>query len=261
MVMLYQKFGPRPGVMLAYRRFSGQSKTLPGVVFLGGFMSDMQGRKAAFLEERCEQRQQSYLRFDYQGHGLSSGTFQEATIGSRLQDAVDIIDSLTSGPQVVVGSSMGGWIMLLLALKRPQRVAGLVGIAPAPDFSEDVYKHVFTEEHRRHLEKTGLVYLPNDTEKPYPLTKHLFEEARNHLLLDGKIAINAPVRLIHGKQDTEVPWRKSEKIRAQLASPDVKITWVEDGDHRLSRDEDLKLIDEAVVELSHQHQMKLAAQA
>jgi len=259
MTLLYQKLEPRPGVTIAYRRFPGKSKTLPGVVFLGGFMSDMTGKKAAWLEEQCEKRQQSYVRFDYRGHGLSGGAFEKATIGSRLQDALDILDSATQGPQILVGSSMGGWIMLLAALQRPDRVAGLVGIAAAPDFSEDVYKHVFTEEHRRHLEKTGLVYLPNETDKPYPLAKELFDEAKRHLLLHAKIAINAPVRLIHGKKDAEVPWKKSEKLKEQLTSPDVKITWVADGDHRLSRDQDLALIDEAVRELSHAHQMKLAA--
>lgn len=254
-------FAPRPGTAIAYRRTEGKSKTLPGVIFLGGFMSDMQGSKAAYLEAQCAKRNQGYLRFDYQGHGLSSGTHEGATIGSRLADVLEVFDELTDGPQIVVGSSMGGWIMLLLALRRSTRLAGLVGIAPAPDFTEDVWKHEFSEEQRRHITLKGRLYLPHEDAEPSLLTLNLFEEAKNHLLLDRKHALPCPVRLLHGKKDTTVPWKKSEKIREQFASPDLKIHWVEDGDHRLSRPEDLKLLDDTIVELSLLYQGDIVTDA
>ena len=257
--MTHQTFSPRKGITIAYNKTEGHSKTLPGVLFLSGFRSDMTGTKAVFLEDQCRKRNQSCVRFDYTGHGSSSGKFEDGNIGAWLQDAADVLDKLTEGPQIVIGSSMGGWIMLLLALERPERVTGLIGIAAAPDFSEDIYRHEFTEEHRRHLQQKGLVYMPNSYGDPHPLTKQLFDEARSHLLLHKKIPVNCPVRLIHGKRDPDVPWQKSEKIRQQLAAPDVKVIFVEDGDHRLSREEDLKLIDQTLAELSHQHQMKIAA--
>jgi pimeloyl-ACP methyl ester carboxylesterase len=259
MVFICQKFDPRPGVTLAYRRQPGRVKTLPGVIFLGGFMSDMQGAKATYLEEQCAARQQNFIRFDYTGHGLSGGNFEDGTIGAWLVDAADILDQLTQGPQVLVGSSMGGWIALLLALKRVERLAGLVCVAPAPDFSEDIYKS-FTEEERRHLEATGKIYMPRDDGSPPALfTKKLYLEAKNHLLLHRSFYLPCPVRLIHGKKDMTVPWRKSEEIKARLESPDLKIKWIGDGDHRLSRPEDLRVIGDAVAELSLAHQARLAA--
>jgi pimeloyl-ACP methyl ester carboxylesterase len=257
--MTHATFSPRKGITLAYHRTKGKSKSLPGVIFMGGFRSDMTGTKATFLEEQCQKRNQSYLRFDYTGHGASSGKFEDGTIGAWLQDSVDALDHLTEGPQIVIGSSMGGWLMLLLGLERPDRVAGMIGLAAAPDFSEDIYHHEFSEEHRRHLAQKGIVYMPNDYADPHPLTRHLFEEARNHLLLNKTIPIHFPVRLIHGKKDADVPWQKSEKTLEKLAARDKKILWVEDGDHRLSRPQDLQLIDETLVELSHNHQLKIAA--
>lgn len=215
----------------------------------------MQGAKASYLEERCQSRNQNFLRFDYTGHGMSSGAFKDGTIGAWLQDALDVFDTLTEGPQILVGSSMGGWIAFLLALRRQERIAGMIGVAAAPDFSEDVYNHVFGIEERKHLEQTGLIYLPT-TGDPHPMTRTLFEDGRKHLILQEKFSLPCPVRLIHGKNDDTVPWRKAEKIREQLASPDLKIIWIEDGDHRLSRPQDLKIIDEAVRELSLAHQMK-----
>jgi pimeloyl-ACP methyl ester carboxylesterase len=255
---IYFKLENRPDVTIAYRRATAKDRNLPGVMFCGGFKSDMTGTKASYLEAQCEQRGQGFVRFDYRGHGFSSGRFEDGCIGDWLDDAIEVFDNLTAGPQVLVGSSMGGWIALLLALRRTDRVAGLVGIAPAPDFSEDVYKNVFGEEERRHLEKTGLIYLPSDYGDPYPLTKKLFDDGRKHLILGAKIPLTCPVRLIHGKKDTDVPWQKSEKIKAQLTSADIKVHYVEDGDHRLSRPEDLQLIDEAVVELSRRHVARVA---
>jgi pimeloyl-ACP methyl ester carboxylesterase len=247
----YETFAPRPGAAIAYRRLAPENAEAPGVIFLGGFRSDMQGTKAAFLEDRCAARGQAFLRFDYGGHGLSYGSEETATIGSRLRDALDVLDRLTAGPQVAVGSSMGGWITLLLALRRPERLAGLVLVAPAPDFTEDVYQHVLTPAQRAELDGKGVITLPQDGGPPALFTKNFREEARdNHLLLHKKIPVPCPVRILHGREDKAVSWKKSEKIIAALDCPDAKIIWVPDGDHRLSREQDLDLLDETILELS-----------
>lgn len=216
------------------------------MIFCGGFRSDMTGTKAVFLEEQRKKRGQAYVRFDYTGHGASSGDFEELNISTWLQDALDVFDNLTAGPQIVIGSSMGGWIALLLALKRPERVAGLIGLAAAPDFSEDIYHHEFNDAQRRQLENEGRVLLPSGYGDPYPLTKQLFEDGKKHLLLHAPIDIRCPVRLIHGKKDPDVPWQKSERIAQNLVSKDVEVIFVDDGDHRLSREQDLRLIDQNV---------------
>ncbi|TAL33050.1 MAG: alpha/beta hydrolase [Alphaproteobacteria bacterium] len=242
-------FSPRPGVRIAYRRSAGAAAALPGAIFLGGFRSDMTGTKATYLEECCKRRGQGFVRFDYTGHGQSSGKFEEACVGQWLRDSLDVFDSLTTGPQIVVGSSLGGWLALLLALRRPERTAGLVLLAPAPDFTDDIYGG-FGEKDRHTLEQDGVVYLPSAYGDPYPLTRRLFDDAKQFLLLKKEIPVACPVRIIHGRQDADVPWRKSEKIRERLAAEDVKITWVPDGDHRLSRAQDLRLIDETVKELA-----------
>jgi pimeloyl-ACP methyl ester carboxylesterase len=254
----YSRIELRPGVSIACRRTAARDKSLPGMMFCGGFKSDMTGTKASYLEEQCKKRGQGYVRFDYRGHGFSSGKFEDGCIGDWLEDALEVFDNETGGPQILTGSSMGGWIALLLAMRRVDRVAGLVLIAPAPDFSEDVYRNVFGEEERRHLEKTGLIYLPSDYGAPYPLTKKLFDDGRKHLILGAQIPLTCPVRLIHGKKDTDVSWQKSERIREKLAAVDVKIHYVEDGDHRLSRPEDLKLIDDLVAQLGRLHKPKVA---
>ena len=257
--MTHQTFSPRKDTTIAFRRTEGSSATLPGVMFMGGFMSDMTGTKATYLEGKCFERHQSYLRFDYTGHGKSSGEFTAGNITTWLRDSQLVLDELTEGEQVIVGSSMGGWLALLLALSRPERVCGLVLLAPAPDFSEDIYWQEFGEEERRHLAKTGLIYRPSDYGEPYPLTLQLFEDGRKHLLLHDRINIHAPVRLIHGREDKSVPWQKSEQIKSRLTSRDVKIHYIDDGDHRLSRPSDLAAIDAAVVELSHMYQLEQAA--
>ena len=246
---IHDTFDPHPGVTLAYRRTEGRA---PGVIFLGGFKSDMTGTKAAYLENLCRKNGQAFVRFDYTGHGLSSGRFEDGNIGAWLQDALDVFDAQTNGPQIVVGSSMGGWIALLLALRRRERVAGLVLIAPAPDFSEDIYHKEFTATQRRELAEQGFTLHPSDYGTPYKLTRQLFEDGKNHLLLHADIDIPSPIRIIHGKQDDAVPWQKSEKIKGRLTSRDVEIHWVEDGDHRLSRDEDLKLLGKMVMDLARQ---------
>jgi pimeloyl-ACP methyl ester carboxylesterase len=201
----------------------------------------MTGDKAMALESFCRGRGQAFLRFDYTGHGASSGRFEDGTIGAWAEDAVFALDRLTEGPQVLVGSSMGGWIMLLAALKRPERIAGLVGTAAAPDFTEDLLDVVFTEEQKAALARDGFVPVPNCYGKdPYPITRKLIEDGRRHLLLRGPITIALPARLIHGTADRDVPWQTSIRLAERLASTDVEITLVKDGDHRLSAPRDLE---------------------
>jgi pimeloyl-ACP methyl ester carboxylesterase len=235
------------GVSIAYHSTPGKS---PGVMFCGGFMSDMTGGKALALEAYCRARGQAFIRFDYAGHGQSSGRFEDGTIGDWAQDALAVLDGLTKGPQVIVGSSMGGWIALKLALARPDRVAALVGVAAAPDFTEDLMWHEFPPEAQMLLETEGVIYEPSEySEKPYPITMRLIQEGRDHLLLRGDIPFERPVRLLHGMLDTDVPWKRSLLLAEKLQSRDVRVTLIKDGDHRLSREQDLALLTAAVDEL------------
>jgi len=225
------------GSAIAYRRLEGRT---PGIVFLGGFRSDMTGTKALFLEDYCRRRGCAYLRFDHFGHGASSGDFAEGTIGRWREDAVAAIDSLTEGPQILVGSSMGGWIMLLAALARPRRVAALVGIAAAPDFTEELLWPRLTPEQRREIEESGRVVLPSGYDPAgYLYTHALIEDGREHLLLGAPIPLDVPIRLLHGLADASIPWQLSLRLAERLRSRDVVVTLVKDGDHRLSSEPDL----------------------
>jgi pimeloyl-ACP methyl ester carboxylesterase len=210
----------------------------------------MTGTKASALETFAESRGQAYLRFDYSGHGSSSGEFAAGTIGRWRDDALAVLDSLTSGPQILVGSSMGGWIMLLVALARAERVAGLVGIAAAPDFTEELIWKKLPPPIIAELTRTGRWHEPSRYGPDLPITLGLIEEGRRHLLLQRPIDVRCPVRLLHGMEDPDVPWRWALRIAEQLAATDVVVTLVKDGDHRLSREEDLRRIEAAVVELS-----------
>ncbi|MEX2311355.1 MAG: alpha/beta hydrolase, partial [Rhodospirillales bacterium] len=192
------------GSMIAYHNTAGKS---PGVMFLTGFKSDMQGGKATALEEYCVRKGRAFTRFDYFGHGASSGAFEDGTIGRWTDDAVSVLDQVAEGPQILVGSSMGGWIMLLAALRRPQRIAGLVGIAAAPDFTRDLIPAALTPDQLKALDQQGYCDIPNcyDDQEPYRIQKNLLDEGDQHLLLTGSIALNIPVRLIHGFDDQDVP--------------------------------------------------------
>lgn len=227
------------GVKIAYHHSPGIS---PGVVFLGGFKSDMTGSKAMALDTHCSKEGRAFLRFDYQGHGQSSGNFVDGSIGQWAADAISAFDHLTQGPQILVGSSMGGWIMLLMALQRPSRVAGLIGLAAAPDFTEDLMWDAFTDNQRSAIEVNGKLEIPNcyDDEAPYTISRHLIEEGRNQLLLRDAIDLKMPVRLIQGMQDEDVPWQTAHRIMDQISGPDVEVQFVKDGDHRLSRPQDLR---------------------
>jgi pimeloyl-ACP methyl ester carboxylesterase len=245
------------GTVLAYYRTeggkarNGAPAAQPGLIFLGGFMSDMSGTKALALEAYARRRGREFLRFDYRGHGQSSGRFEEATIGDWLGDALAVLDRASEGPQILIGSSMGGWIALLVARARPGRIAGLVGIAPAPDFTEDLIWGRVTPEQRAALESVGYVDHPSEySEAPYRITYRLIEEGRNHLLLNAPIPITCPVRLIHGMADVDVPWQTSLRLAEALESEDVEVILVKAAAHRLSEPEDLARLERAIEEIS-----------
>ncbi len=238
-----QRLDRGDGVELAWMREEGQS---PTVVFLPGFRSDMNGDKAAALATYCAGRGQAMLRFDYSGHGASGGAFEDGTIGRWADDALAVIDQLADGPLLLVGSSMGGWIALLAARERPERVVGLLGIAAAPDFTEVLMWQAMSFEQRAELMSTGVLVLPSQYSDPYPITRTLIEDGRNHLLLQKPIALDCPVRLLHGQCDPDVPWEFALRIADQLSSRDVQVILVKDGDHRLSRPQDLALLRQTV---------------
>lgn len=228
------------GATIAYHRRTGRS---PGVIFLGGFMSDMTGTKARTLDAFCAARSQAYLRFDYFGHGASSGAFADATVGRWKADALAVLDQLTEGPQVLVGSSLGGWLMLLAALARPERVAALAGIAAAPDATEDLMWARFPPAIRDEIMRAGAARLPSDySPDGYLFTRRLIEEGRRHLVMRGPIPVACPVRLLHGMKDPDVPWQTSLALAERLESPNVEVTLLKDGDHRLSTESDLALL-------------------
>ncbi len=219
-------------------------------MFLGGFMSDMTGTKATALESYCQNQGRSFVRFDYTGHGQSSGRFEDGTIGQWRDDALAILDEVTEGPQVLVGSSMGGWISLLVALARPDRMAGLVCIAPAPDFTENLMWPELDDDAKNKLKNDGICYLPSEySDEPYVLSMKLIEEGRDHLLLGDPISIACPVRILQGMLDPDVPWKHALRLCDKLAGEDVVLCLVKSGDHRLSEPEDLARLTDALEEL------------
>lgn len=227
------------GIELAWSRTEGSG---PTVVFLPGFRSDMTGEKAKHLAAFCADRGHAMLRFDYSGHGASAGRFEDGTIGRWRDDALAVIDRLVTGKLVLVGSSMGGWIALLAALARPDRVAGLIGIAAAPDFTESLLWDALSFEERNTLMRQGLLKVPSQYGEPSPITRALIEDGRRHLLLGNAIALACPVRLLQGQCDPDVPWELALRIAEQLSAEDVQVLLVKDGDHRLSRKQDLALL-------------------
>lgn len=220
---------------IAYNRFDPKNKKLPEVLFLGGFKSDMSGTKATFLENICRERGQTFTRFDYSGHGLSSGAFIQGTIGSWLSDTLSMIDEVTEGPVILVGSSMGGWLMILAALARPERIHGLIGIAAAPDFTEELIWPALTDNQRRSFLSQGILQTPSHYENQgFPITLQLVEEGRSHLVLPKPIPIQSPVHLIHGDADRDVPCSLSQRLCQNITSPYVTLTLIKGGDHRLN---------------------------
>lgn len=225
------------GVSLAFERQSGAAPTF---VWLGGFKSDMSGTKAQALAEWAQARGQGFVRFDYSGHGRSSGAFTDGTISAWAGDAVAALDELTTGPLVLVGSSMGGWISLLAARARPERVAALLLIAPAADFTERLMWASFPAEVRQQIMETGRWERPSAYDpEPYVITRRLIEDGRAHLLMDGSIGFDGPVRILQGGDDPDVPPAHAEALAALIESPDKRFELIPDGDHRLSRPQDL----------------------
>ncbi len=225
------------GTPLAVRTTSGRA---PTVVFLGGLASAMSGTKATFLETHCRARDRAYVRFDYRGHGASGGRLEDGCIGDWLADTLAVLDQVTDGPLVLVGSSLGGWLALLASLARPKRVAGLVLVAAAPDFTERLLQTRLSEEQRSTLEATGIVRLPSAYGEPLPITRRLVEEGARHLVLGAPIPIRCPIHLLHGQQDPDVPWATSIDLAARLEGGRVTVELIKDGDHRLSREGDLR---------------------
>jgi pimeloyl-ACP methyl ester carboxylesterase len=238
------------GVSIAYHRVEGKSD-LPGVMFLGGFNSDMTGSKALALHDFCAGRGQGFVRFDYRGHGQSSGRFEDGTIGQWFDDACAVFDRLTAGPQILVGSSMGGWIALLLAVARPERVAGFVGIAPAADFTQALMWPRLPEAARAAILRDGFVRIPSAYDPAGTIVTHaLIEEGRNHCLLDRPIALTCPVRILQGTADPDVPWQHALRTADAIGHDDVLVTLVKNGDHRLSDPVNIARLVALVAELS-----------
>jgi pimeloyl-ACP methyl ester carboxylesterase len=230
----------------------------PGLFWLGGFKSDMKGTKAEALAIWARENGRACIRFDYSGHGESGGDFRAGTIGRWLEESLAVFDAHARGPQVLVGSSMGGWIALLLARELKRRkaggktdaasLAGMVLIAPAVDFTETLMWQRFPPKVKREIETTGVWHRPSEYGEPYPITRGLIEDGRNHLLLGAMIETGCPVRILQGVQDPDVPWNHAVELTSRLAQDDVVLTLVKDGDHRLSRPEDIERLIKAVAE-------------
>jgi len=240
-------FNRPEGGRLAFRRTPGRN---PGIVFLGGFHSDMTGTKAVALESFARERGHAFLRFDYRGHGQSSEAFADCVTGDWIDDARRIFAAETAGPQIVVGSSMGGWIAIHLALAEPERVAGVVGIASAPDYTQDLLDHRLPPEIKAEIYEKGQWVRPSDYDwEGYPITRELLEDGKKHLVLTGPIPVRCPVRLLHGTADADVAWERSRMLLDRLESRDATLTLIKDGDHRLSDAAGLDHICGAVTDL------------
>lgn len=230
---------------IAYLSRAGEAPALPGLVWLGGFMSDMQSTKAGFLDRWAEREGRACLRFDYSGHGMSDGRFEDGTIGCWLAESLAMIRVATEGPQILVGSSMGAWLALLCARALAEtneisRLFGLVLIAPAVDFTEALIFERLSDDARQQIETQGRWLRPSPYgPTPYPITKALIEDGRQHLLFGQPIRTHCPVHILHGMQDEDVPWQHAMTLVEHLAGDSVTLSLIKDGDHRLSREEDL----------------------
>src|SRR5260221_7777941 len=227
---------------------------ITGLFWLGGFKSDMEGTKGEGVDRWAEQAGRAYVRLDYSGHGESGGEFTEGTIGRWLEESLAVYSRFAQGPQIMIGSSMGGWLALLLARalavrKDAASIAGMVLIAPAVDFTEELMWKEFSDATRREIEQNGFWMRPSAYgEEPYPITRGLIEDGRKHLLLGGLIETRCPVHILQGVQDPDVPWRHAVELVSRFSRDDVVLTLIKDGDHRLSRPEDIERLMVAVQE-------------
>jgi len=228
---------------IAYHRTAGRG---PGVVFLGGFMSDMEGSKATHFEAWAKAKGRAFVRFDYSGHGQSSGAFQDGCIGDWLCDAMAVIEALSEGPQILVGSSMGGWISALIAREMSEKVAGMVTIAAAPDFTEDGFYAGFSEAEKAQLDSEGVVYVPSGYGDPYPITKRLIEDGRRHFLMRAPLVLTVPLRMLQGTEDASVSRETALGVLDHIEASDVRLTFVKGGDHSLSTPDNLSMIVDAI---------------
>ncbi|MFN3273088.1 MAG: alpha/beta hydrolase [Paracoccus sp. (in: a-proteobacteria)] len=232
------------GRRIAYHRTQGGG---PGVVFLGGFKSDMSGTKALHLQDWAACRGRAFLRLDYSGHGDSSGHFEDGCIGDWAEDARAAIEALTDGPQILVGSSMGGWIALLMARHIPQRVAGLVTIAAAPDFTQRGFWAGFTPRQREVLMQAGRLELPSDyADQPYVITRRLIEDGRDHLIMDQPLRLDCPLRMLQGTADTDVPMGWALDLLDHVTATDARLVLVKGADHRFSTPDCLAAIEREI---------------
>jgi pimeloyl-ACP methyl ester carboxylesterase len=234
------------GERVAWRRVDGRG---PAVVWLGGFRSDMAGTKAQALAEWAQAKGQAYVRFDYFGHGESSGDFAKGTITRWRADALAVLDELTGGEAVLVGSSMGGWIACLAAMAAPERIRSLALVAPAPDFTEKLMVPEIPPEGRAALDRDGVWLRPSLYGEPYPITRALLEDGARWSILPGPVPIEAPVRILQGAEDPDVPWRHALELAQAIKSADLVFSLIKDGDHRLSRPQDIWRLIAAVEEL------------
>jgi pimeloyl-ACP methyl ester carboxylesterase len=233
---------------IAHHRITGHG---PGILFLGGFRSDMEGSKALYLEDQARAAGRAFVRFDYSGHGSSGGAFEDGCIGDWLADARAVLSALTEGPQVLVGSSMGGWLSLLLTRTCADRVAGLVGVAAAPDFTEDSMWANATADQRAVVMRDGQINVPSEySADPYVITRNLIEDGRSHLVLCDPLALPMPVRLLQGTADADVPVAVALRLMDHASGPDIRLTLVKGADHRLSTPDCLALIWDAVTDVT-----------
>ncbi len=228
-----------PNGRLAYHKLDGAA---PGIVFLHGYNSNMDGDKALALAAFCAAQQRAYLRFDCHAHGQSAGDFKDFTIGGAIQDTLYMLDTLTTGPQIIIGSSMGGWLAMQAALQRLKDVKAIIGLAPAPDFSDQLYDDDLNDAQRKIVDEKGFIELPSQYGGTYMITKKFVEDGRRHFVTDRLGELQLPLRILHGQQDSDVDWRQSLAIAARWGGDDVSVNIIKGADHRLSRPEDLEAL-------------------
>ncbi len=235
---------------IAYKKFDGKSLNRPGVIFLGGLASDMEGTKANYLEKLCQYQNNSFIKFDYSGHGKSDGIFTEESVLSWAEDALSVLDNLTNGKQILIGSSMGGWIALILAKNRPNKIHSMIGIAAAPDFTEDLMWNNFCDDEKQKILEDGILLQESEySEEPYKISKQLIFHSKNCLVLREKLILGFPVRLLQGTADKDVPIDTALRLVNHIDCNDAKLEIVKGADHSFSSDKCLQLIADNLNEL------------